>query len=98
VRVVVAVWISCCPVLQGVRATCAAVSPAERQSAALKRLIDQSRVDASKTQEMLAQVCMGDWYYSVGSTVRSPPVLQAVRVYAVRQPKPHRDFREDLGL
>ena len=79
-------------------ATFAAVSAAEQQSAALKRLIDQSRVDASKTQEMLEQVCMGDCYYSMGSTVRSPPVLQAVRVYAVRQPKPLRDFREDLGL
>lgn len=37
-------------------ATFAAVSAAEQQSAALKRLIDQSRVDASKTQEMLEQV------------------------------------------
>jgi len=37
-------------------ATFAAVSAAEEQSAALKRLMDQSRVDASKTQEMLEQV------------------------------------------
>jgi predicted DsbA family dithiol-disulfide isomerase len=40
-------------------ATFAAVSAAEQQSAALKRLIDQSRVDTSKTQEMLEQVCVG---------------------------------------
>eukprot|EP00879_Flechtneria_rotunda_P014696 GHRR01015357.1.p1 GENE.GHRR01015357.1~~GHRR01015357.1.p1 ORF type:complete len:292 (+),score=92.48 GHRR01015357.1:1374-2249(+) len=37
-------------------ATFAAARAAEEQSAQLKRLMDQSRVDASKTQEMLAQV------------------------------------------
>ena len=37
-------------------ASFAAVRAAEEQSAALKRLMDQSRVDASKTQDMLAQV------------------------------------------
>jgi hypothetical protein len=38
------------------KASFAAVRAAEEQSAALKRLMDQSRVDASKTQDMLAQV------------------------------------------
>ncbi len=38
-------------------ATFATVQAAEEQSSALKRLMDQSRVDASKTQDMLAQVC-----------------------------------------
>jgi hypothetical protein len=38
-------------------ATFATVRAAEEQSAALKRLMDQSRMDTSKTQEMLAQVC-----------------------------------------
>lgn len=33
-----------------------AARAAEEQSAQLKRLMDQSRVDASKTQEMLSQV------------------------------------------
>lgn len=33
-----------------------ATRAAEQQSAELKRLIDQSKVDASKTQDMLAQV------------------------------------------
>jgi hypothetical protein len=37
-------------------ASFAAARAAEAQSADLKRLIDQSRVDASKTQEMLGQV------------------------------------------
>ncbi|KAF8062913.1 hypothetical protein HT031_003751 [Scenedesmus sp. PABB004] len=37
-------------------ATFCAVRAAEEQSAALKRLMDQSRVDAGKSQEMLAQV------------------------------------------
>jgi len=37
-------------------ASFAAVRAAEEQSAQLKRLMDQSRVDATKTQEMLAQV------------------------------------------
>jgi hypothetical protein len=37
-------------------ATFTAVRAAEEQSANLKRLMDQSRLDASKTQEMLAQV------------------------------------------
>jgi hypothetical protein len=35
----------------------AAARAAEEQSAQLKRLMDQSKVDASKTQEMLSQVC-----------------------------------------
>jgi DNA-binding FadR family transcriptional regulator len=34
----------------------AAARAAEEQSAQLKRLMDQSKVDASKTQEMLTQV------------------------------------------
>jgi hypothetical protein len=37
-------------------ATFTAVRAAEEQSANLKRLMDQSRLDAGKTQEMLAQV------------------------------------------
>jgi len=37
-------------------ATFVAVRAAEEQSAALKKLMDQSRVDSTKTQEMLAQV------------------------------------------
>lgn len=37
-------------------ATFVSVRAAEEQSAQLKRLMDQSRVDASKTQEMLSQV------------------------------------------
>lgn len=40
-------------------ATFAAVAAAEEQSAALKRLMDQCTVDASKTQEMLQQVTKG---------------------------------------
>lgn len=41
-------------------ATFATVRAAEEQSAALKRLMDQSRLDTSKTHEMLAQVCICD--------------------------------------
>jgi hypothetical protein len=52
-------------------ATFANVRAAEEHSAALKRLMDQSRVDTSKTHEMLAQVCPhGSLAFGAGGMIR----------------------------